>query len=68
MPLSPGNPWLLAFALSVSADPIDHLAPAAPIVALHPAPLTAPGSVTLRFRSAAAVDPPLLSALPSLRQ
>ena len=50
------------------ADPLDLLAPRAPMVAAHPAPLTGPGEVTLRFGiSAAGGSVPMLSALPALR-
>ena len=59
---------LLAFAVPPHADPLDLLAPRAPMVAAHPAPLTGPGEVTLRFgTSAAGGSVPMLSALPALR-
>lgn len=67
LPLCDGAPFLLGFAVPAQADPLDMLVPESPLVAAHPAPLTAAGEVTLHF-SAQAVSgrPPLLSALPSL--
>lgn len=68
LPLCAGAPFLLAFAVPPHADPLDLLAPRAPMVAAHPAPLTGPGEVTLRFgTSAAGGSVPMLSALPALR-
>lgn len=66
LPVSPGNPWLLAFSVATTADPLDHLAPHSPVVAGHPAPLGPGSAVTLHFARATGAQPPLLSALPSL--
>ena len=67
LPLCPGSPWLLAFAVARHAEVGEQLAPSQPLVALHPMPITAPGEARLRFQPAPAAAPPLLSALPSLR-
>src|SRR5690606_41275917 len=48
LPLCAGAPFLLAFAVPPHADPLDLLAPRAPMVAAHPAPLIGPGEVTDR--------------------
>ena len=40
MPLCAGNPWLLAVSMPSDADPLEQLAPAIPLVAGHPAPVT----------------------------
>lgn len=66
LPLSPGAPWLLGFAVAREADPRDQLVPARPVVAIHPSPLTAAGSVTLTFGAADPGGVPVLTALPSL--
>lgn len=67
LPLCEGSPYLLGFAVPAHADPLDQLVPGEPLVAVHPAPLTAAGEVTLRFAAEAARGSvPLLSALPSL--
>lgn len=66
LPLCPGAPWLLAFAVDPNAEAVDHLAPQAPLVAVHRAPLTRPCTVTLTFAAAAPPNVPLLSALPTL--
>ncbi|MGO1285653.1 MAG: helix-turn-helix transcriptional regulator [Brachybacterium sp.] len=67
LPLCERAPFLLGFVVPAHADPLDMLVPAQPVVAVHPAPLTAAGEVTLEFAaSGAAARPPLLSALPSL--
>lgn len=68
LPLVPGHPWLLATAVPSAAGPLTHLAADAPDVAGHPAPIHAPTRVTLRFRTAYAWDPPILTALPALRK
>lgn len=67
IPLAPGHPWLLANVLPASADADEQLAPTQLIVAVHPAPITAPCAVTLRF-SPAHSTVPILTALPSLRR
>lgn len=67
IPLAPGFPWLLANVLPADADPGEQIAPAQPIVAVHPAPITAPCAVTLHF-SPAHSTLPLLTALPSWRR
>lgn len=66
LPLSPGAPWLLGFAVASHADVLDHLAPEHPVVAAHPLPLTCASDVTLRFSDRGESGVPLLSALPSL--
>ncbi|MGY5766330.1 helix-turn-helix transcriptional regulator [Brachybacterium sp. DNPG3] len=76
LPLCPGAPFLLGFAVPAHADARDLLAPDDPVVAVHPVPLAAPpaggaadepAEVVLRF---GALPPeqavPVLSALPSL--
>ena len=65
LPLSPGAPWLLGFAVPDASDVASQLIPSKPLVAVHPAPLHAAGEVTLRYR-AGTQGVPLLSALPSL--
>lgn len=68
LPLCPGAPFLLGFAVASGAAPDDQLTPTRPMVALHPAPLHASTTVRLTFSDDTA-DPlrlPLLSALPSL--
>lgn len=73
LPLCVGAPWLLAFAVDPLADVTEHLAPSAPLVAVHPAPLRAdapsgaPAPVHLDFSVPGVERPPLLSALPVLR-
>lgn len=67
MPLCPGAPFLLGFAVPAQADPMAQLVPPEPMVGVHPAPLTASADVTLRFEtSPTARRMPLLTALPSL--
>ena len=67
LPMCEGAPFLLGFVVPAHADPLDMLVPEQPLVAVHPAPLTGPGEVTLEFSAArTAARPPLLSALPSL--
>ena len=66
LPPCPGAPFLLGFAVPVHAGPLDQLAPSAPVVAVHPAPITRSARVTLSFAAATAPRPPLLTALPSL--
>lgn len=66
LPLSPGAPFLLAFAVRAEADVLDQLTPTAPLVAAHPDPLTASAEVTLTLRVADSTGVPMLSALPSL--
>ncbi|MEL4356924.1 MULTISPECIES: helix-turn-helix transcriptional regulator [unclassified Luteococcus] len=66
LPLHPGAPWLLGFAVEESDDHLHELAPAWPVIARHDAPITRPGAVTLTFRRASVDDIPLLSALPAL--
>lgn len=67
LPLHPGNPWLLANVLPAHADPGEQIAPAEPIVAVHPRPVTAPCTITLYF-SPANSTVPILTALPGLRR
>jgi len=66
LPLHPGAPWLLGFAVEESDDHLHELAPAWPVVARHEAPIIQPGAVSLTFRRASLDDIPLLSALPAL--
>lgn len=66
LPLHPGAPWLLGFAVEESDDHLHELAPAWPVVARHEAPIIQPGAVSLTFRRASIDDIPLLSALPAL--
>jgi AraC family transcriptional regulator len=67
LPLCPGAPFLLGFAVAADAGPREQLAPSAPVVAAHPAPLTEPGEVTLLFGTQdAGRRLPMLPALPSL--
>lgn len=66
LPLCPGAPFLLGFAVPVHAEPLDQLAPTAPMVAVHPAPIMQSTLVTLHFAAPTTAQPPLLSALPSL--
>jgi len=66
LPLSPGNPWLLSCAVSAHAGAEEQLAPARPLVAGFPGPLTGPTTVDLHYRQATDLDLPLLSALPAL--
>lgn len=66
LPLCPGAPFLLGFAVPSHADALDQLVPSAPMVAVHPVPLTQPCRLTLDFSIPTSARPPLLSALPSL--
>ncbi|WP_040162008.1 helix-turn-helix transcriptional regulator [Nigerium massiliense] len=66
LPLCPGSPWLLTFAVRERAGVLDQLAPSQPLVGLHPEPLTAPQTVTITYFRANADEFPLLSALPSM--
>lgn len=68
LPLCPGAPHLLGFAVPQQADALDQLAPDDPTVAVAPGPLRAGSRVTLSFASAgdAARPVPLVTALPSL--
>ena len=67
LPLCAQAPFLLGFAVPAHADPLAQLVPADPVVAVHPAPLTASQDITLRFDVSHTEPPvPLLTALPSL--
>ncbi|MCV7194354.1 helix-turn-helix transcriptional regulator [Mycolicibacterium brumae] len=66
LPLCPDAPWLLSFAVSADACARERLAPSAPLVARHPAPLTSPTNIDLHYRYATPVDLPMLPALPAL--
>lgn len=68
LPIAQGFPWLMAFTVQRDAEVADHLAPAAPVVAAHPAPITQACSVTLNCRPASVPSVPMLSALPALRR
>lgn len=67
LPLAPGFPWLMALTVPREAEAAEHLAPAAPVAAAHPSPITAACSVRLMCRPALALGLPMLSALPALR-
>lgn len=66
LPLVPGAPWLLGFATRAGADPLEQLVPCAPMVAVHPGPITTTSPVTLDFVVGSETGIPLLSALPAL--
>lgn len=66
IPLCPGAPWLLGFAVPTRAGVMDQLAPEHPVVAAHPFAVTGPCSLTLHFGDRGVRGVPLLSALPSL--
>jgi AraC-like DNA-binding protein len=66
LPLSPGNPWLLSFAVPDHAEVADQLVPMCPLVARHRWPIVAATTVDLDYTYASEVDLPLLTALPSL--
>lgn len=66
LPLAPGAPWLLGFAVPKGLDVTEQLAPTRPVVAVHHGPITEAGSVRLVFAAAGADSVPLLTALPSL--
>lgn len=66
LPLCPGNPWLLSFAVSAHAGAEAQLVPEQPLVARCARPVVAPTTVELNYRHASDVDLPLLPALPSL--
>ena len=70
----PGARWLLATAVSGTADAVEHLAPARPLVGVHPVPLDARaavggslGQVTVTLGPAPAWSHPLVVALAALR-
>lgn len=65
LPLSPGNPWLLSFAVSAHAGAEEQLVPERPLVARCTVPVIAPTTVELNYRYTSG-DLPLLPALPSL--
>lgn len=58
LPLHPGAPWLLGFHVRPGAAPREVLAPTRLVVALHPAPVLAPGVIDLGFRFATLDDLP----------
>ncbi|WP_240613438.1 helix-turn-helix transcriptional regulator [Brachybacterium endophyticum] len=67
LPLCPGAPFLLGFAVPAQASVEEHLIPADPVVAVHPAAVVPGDAVVLRFAPQGAMSPvPLLSALPVL--
>lgn len=68
LPLSSGNPWLLAYSVPTTVDPIDLLTPLAPLVARSARPIIAAQRVDLNFSTADRFAVPLLPALPSLRR
>lgn len=68
LPVLPSHPWLLAMLVGAHAQPLEHLLPSAPLVAVHPAPVVAPCRVTLTFRAAWEWEAPILTALPALRK
>lgn len=70
LPMCPGAPWLLAFAVPPAAEIGDHFALGQPVVAVHPEPILPPvppgRSVALDLGPAPVTSVPLLSALPVL--
>lgn len=68
LPVCPGSPWLLAFAVSLNDDPWHHVAPTSPMTAVHPVPITQGTNVQLRFDMTEHPMLPLLPALPVLRR
>ncbi len=66
LPLAPGAPYLLGFAVAAHSNAPEQLVPARPMVAVHPGPIAGPCDVTLRFAGATHAHVPLLSALPAL--
>ncbi|MGO1406584.1 helix-turn-helix transcriptional regulator [Agrococcus casei] len=68
LPVCPGSPWLLGFAVPLGGHPHDHLAPPAPLTAVHMAPVTTGCAITLAFSRQTRPALPLLSALPVLRR
>jgi hypothetical protein len=66
LPLSPGNRWLLSFAVAAHAEVADQLVPVRPLVAGHRLPIVAATTVDLNYTYASDIDLPLLTALPSL--
>lgn len=66
LPLSPGNPWLLSFAVPGHAGVSDQLVPMRPLIARHRLPIVAAATVELDYEHASDLDLPLLTALPSL--
>lgn len=68
LPLSPGNPWLLSYAVSAQAGAEEQLVPTQPLVARFPTPLTTATTIDLHYQRATELDLPLLTALPVLRR
>ena len=68
LPVLASHPWLLAAALDASADPLEQLAPQAPLIGGWPSPILGPTQVTLEFRPALPWEAPILTALPALRK
>ncbi|WP_297740322.1 helix-turn-helix transcriptional regulator [uncultured Tessaracoccus sp.] len=70
LPLCPGAPFLLGFAVPAHADPLDHLVPNEPMAAIHAGPILGPVSVgttvDLCFAQVPRHGVPMLSALPVL--
>ncbi|MBU8578891.1 helix-turn-helix transcriptional regulator [Brevibacterium luteolum] len=66
LPLCAGAPWLLGFSVDAAAEVVDHLAPSAPVVAIHGTPVTTAGHITLAFGPAPEPSVPMLAALPVL--
>ena len=70
----PGGRWLLATAVSGTADAVEHLASVRPLVGVHPLPLDARaavggslGRVTVTLAPATSWSHPLVVALAALR-
>lgn len=66
LPVPAGAPWLLSTVVPGAADPQEHLAPRAPVVAVHGAPLTGDAAVQLHYRPARSWNLPILTALAAL--
>lgn len=58
--------WLLAAAFRRDTDPLDHLAPLRPVVAVHPRPIRDGDVIDLHLHPAPEGTPPLTIALPAL--
>ncbi|MCT1829667.1 helix-turn-helix transcriptional regulator [Brevibacterium luteolum] len=66
LPLCAGAPWLLGFSVDAASEVVDHLAPSAPVVAVHRQPVTSAQHITLTFGPAPQPSVPMLPALPML--
>lgn len=68
LPVLASHPWLLAAAVDAGADPLEQLAPQAPLIGGWPSPVLAPVQVRLTLRPAHPWEAPILTALPALRK